>query len=110
MNGVPVRADSRRNERRNDDPPPRRFVGHHPCSPPWPTDWAIANYRAQDANWAEPIWQARRDGIDAVEKMLLAAIALADALGAQLHGDATQVEADRLALAAGAYEERQREQ
>lgn len=42
--------------------------------------------------------------------MLLAAIALADALGAQLHGDATQVEADRLALAAGAYEERQREQ
>lgn len=69
---------------------------------------AVANYRAADGSWSRPVWEARQEGIDAVEKLAMAAIALAADLGDKVHADRAQVALDSHALDAGAYEEQQR--
>lgn len=67
---------------------------------------AVANFRARHESWSRPIWEARCEGIDAVEQLAMAAILLAADLADKLHGDGAQVVLDGHALDAGAYAER----
>lgn len=69
---------------------------------------AVANRRARHESWSRPVWEARREGIDAVEKLAMAAIDLAADLADKLHGERAQAVLDAHALDAGAYEERHR--
>ena len=69
---------------------------------------SIANYRARHESWSRPVWEARREGIDAVEMLALAAIELAAELADKLHGDRAQAVLDAHAINAGAYEEQHR--
>jgi hypothetical protein len=68
---------------------------------------AVANWRAADPSWSRPVWEARQDGIDEMEKLAMAAIVLAGDLADKLHADRAQAVLDNHAINAGAYEEEQ---
>lgn len=69
---------------------------------------AVANYRAADRSWSRPVWESRQEGIDSVERLAMAAVALAADLADKLHGDHAQVVLDSHAINAGAFEEQHR--
>lgn len=68
---------------------------------------SLANQQASDPNWSKPVWEARQEGIDAMEKLTLALIVLAGDLAEQLHAARAQAVLDNHAINAGAFEEEQ---
>jgi len=68
---------------------------------------AVADHRANADGWSRPVQEARREGIDAMEQLALALILMAGDLAEKYHGRRAQLELDRHALNAGAFEERQ---
>ena len=68
---------------------------------------SVADYRANAEGWSRPVQEARREGIDAMEQLTLALIAMAADLADTKHGQRAQRELDRHALNASAFEERQ---
>lgn len=68
---------------------------------------AVANCRAADPSWSNPLSEARQEGIDAMEKLAMATIVLAADLADQLHAARAQAVLDNHAINAGAFEEEQ---
>jgi hypothetical protein len=87
---------------------------NHPRQPDWAlvatsrAARATANHRARHPSWADPIREARAEGIDAMEQLAMAAIAQCAELADKLHGERAQARLDLHALDVAAYVEQHR--
>jgi len=67
---------------------------------------AVANCRASHKSWSDPIREARQEGIDALEKLAMAAIVGWADLADQFYADRAQLEVDGHYFRAVAYEQK----
>lgn len=83
-------------------------------TPPTPQDLtassraarAVANCRASHPSWSDPVREARREGIDAIEKLAMAAIAGWADMADQYYAERAQAELDGHYFRAVAYAEK----
>ena len=70
---------------------------------------AVANCRASHPSWSDPVREARREGIDAMEKLAMAAIAGWADLADQYYAEHAQAELDGHYFRAVAYAEKHKD-